>query len=315
MSAARKPKLRGGTLFTALLLLCVALYAGYQHYLSPNASPAVQTGVALRSFSDMPGLKVHFIDIGQGDAALLESDDGAFMLIDAGPRSGAQKLVDYCLLQGVETLDYVVFTHPHEDHIGGGKSVLENFEVRQVLLPDTVHTSTTFEHLLDTMEKVKKERHLRVLAPKQDETFLFGNAYFTVLSGAPPEGENLNNASIVLKVTYGDVSFLFTGDAEKAAERALLDAEEEVSAQILKAGHHGSRTSSSEEFLDEVSPTVAVISCAQDNDYGHPHKETLQRFRERGVTVCRTDRNGCVVVVTDGKDFEVFAEKDRTKAA
>ena len=237
---------------------------------------------------------VAFLDVGQGDSILIWSRDSA-ILIDGGDTNRGNVVLEYLRLAGVSRLDYVIATHPHRDHIGGLVTVLGRVEVGQVLMPDVVHTTTAFENLLAVIEN----NDIPVVIPGVGQGFRAGIIDFTVL-GPLPGHRNLNDASIVLRLVHGETSFLFTGDVEAAGERALMASGQDLSADVLKLGHHGSRTSSTAAFLDAVSPMAAVITAGAGNQFGHPHGEVLVRLYERGIMVYRTDLIGTVVMASDG---------------
>lgn len=244
------------------------------------------------------GLTVHFINVGQGDSILAESD-GRYLLVDAGENDQADTVVSYLQGQGVKTLDYVIGTHPHSDHIGGLDKVIDTFDVGKVILPPVEHTTKTFEDVLDAVVG----KGLKLTKPRVGDTYALGGASFTVIAPNKDYGSDLNNWSVGIRLDYGDNRFVMCGDAESGAEADILDNGIDISADVLKAGHHGSSTSTSEAFLDRVSPSVAVIQCGRDNSYGHPHKETLEKFRERGIQVYRNDQDGTVVAYCDGTDI------------
>ncbi len=238
-------------------------------------------------------LQVHFIDVGQADCALILQGDGA-MLIDAGNNNDGDLVVDYLRDLGVTSLTYAVGTHPHEDHIGGLDTVLRKIPVENLLMPRIQTDTKTFEDVLDAA----MDRGLSITAPRQNDTFSVGAAVVTALQCL--ETDDLNNASLIFRLDYGDVSFLFTGDAEAEAEEAVLGSRVPLNCDVLKVGHHGSSTSTTEAFLLAVSPDYAVISCGVGNDYGHPHRETVNALDAAGITTFRTDRLGTVVAATDG---------------
>lgn len=239
-------------------------------------------------------LTVHYLDVGQGDC-ILAACDGEYMLIDAGDNDQGTKIQNYLKKQGVTKLKYAVGTHPDADHIGGLDVILYKFDCGKVMMPDVSKDTATYRDVVDTM----KQRGYKNTVPKPGDSFKLGGAVCTVLS---PDGsyEDANNNSIVLKVEHGDNSFLFMGDAEEEAEADLLKSGADVEADVLKVGHHGSRSSSSQKFLKAVDPSYAVISCGEDNSYGHPHAETLNNLRAMGVDVFRSDEQGTIVAVSDG---------------
>ncbi len=242
-------------------------------------------------------LTVHFLDIGQGDATLIMCD-GEYMLIDAGDNDKGTAVQNYLTKQGVTKLKYVIGTHPDADHIGGLDVVLYKFECETVMMPDVANDTATYRDVIDTMDTKGYQNTL----PQVGDSYTLGSAEFTIL-GPRKIYDDTNNSSIVLRLTHGNNSFLFMGDAEEEAENDMLNGDIMVDADVLKAGHHGSRTASSKVFLQAVSPAYAVISCAEDNSYGHPHAETLNNLRAMGVQVFRTDEQGSIVVTSDGQEM------------
>ena len=240
------------------------------------------------------GLRIHFIDVGQADCILITAD-GEAMLIDAGNNADAETITAYLRTHGVSRLKYVVGTHPHEDHIGSLDTVIDTFAVDNVLMPKAQTNTQTFEDVLDSVAS----KGLTVSAPKAGDTFSLGTATLTTVSNCT-DTEELNNTSIMLRLAYGNTSFLFAGDAEEVAEQAALATGIPLQSDVLKVGHHGSSSSTSAKFLAAVSPDHAVISCGTGNDYGHPHTETLQALNDAGATVYRTDIAGTIVATSDG---------------
>lgn len=251
----------------------------------------------------------HFIDVGQGDAILVTTKSGN-MLIDSGDLSdeSRQSLTDYLTAANVKSFEYVVFTHTDADHIGSADYIVENYEVKKVIMPDYTATSQVYNRLINAIEKKKEDTKLILIGEDEEVceqsgyTFYLGSILNTVI--APTEDFNdPNEMSIVLKSTYGETSVMLTGDAEKESEEAILKTWKgsELKCDVLKVGHHGSTTSTTQEFLDAVSPKIAVISCGEGNKYGHPHDETLEKLEKAGVTVYRTDTQGTIVLKSDGK--------------
>lgn len=241
-----------------------------------------------------PGLTVHFIDVGQGDATLLEAD-GFFMLIDAGENEQGDKVVTYLHEQGVDQLEYVIGTHPHSDHIGGMDDVLINFPVGRAIFPPVSHDTRAFENLEAALEEAKVSVENAVPGTR----YVLGSAEFTILGPIRDYEDNLNNWSVALRVDYGETSFLFTGDAEQEAEMDLCASGFKLKADVLKLGHHGSSTSTTEEFLEAVSPDAVLISCGADNSYGSPSRKTMKKIEQ--MQVYRTDEQGNIVASSDGK--------------
>lgn len=267
----------------------------------PEKSNPEKTGSESKRDKDTPEeseLTVHFLDIGQGDAALIACD-GEYMLIDAGDNDKGTAVQNYLMKQGVTKLKYVIGTHPDADHIGGLDVILYKFECETVMMPDIVNDTATYRDVIDTMDA----KGYRNTLPQVGDSYTLGSAEFTILGPQKTYGDT-NNSSIVLRLTHGNNSFLFMGDAEEEAEADILKGDNMVDADVIKVGHHGSRTASSKVFLQAVSPLCAVISCAEDNSYGHPHAETLNNLRAMGVQVFRTDEQGTVVVTSDGQELK-----------
>lgn len=252
-------------------------------------------------------LRAHFIDVGQGDSILLETPS-ATVLIDGGPRSAGDTVVQYLVRRGIEHLDLVIGTHPHEDHIGGLIPVLQQFSVSTVIDAGVPHTTRTFDDYLSAIERAVESGGTDYQVPGGQRITL-GDLTLRIL-GPNEDLGSLNDNSVVARVDYGDISFLFTGDAEAAAEEHLLRIGADVDVDVLKVAHHGSRTSTSVPFLREATPSLAIIGVGADNRYGHPTEEVLSRLAEAGVEVFRTDRHGTVVVQTCGRDISVHTEFD-----
>jgi len=254
-----------------------------------DASPAPGGGVA-----------VHFIDVGQGDCELIEAQ-GRFLLIDGGERGCEDRVIKYLRQQGVEKLDYVVATHPHSDHMGGlAYGVLAAFPVGTVIAPrfsrENTPTTRTYEKFLDAVtELVASGTKAEYAQP--GKTYPLGDASFTILGPLKEDGKNYNNDSVIVRVEYQGRAALFMGDAEKKVETALIkEYGDALRSDLLKAGHHGSKTSSNEEFLFIAGPQDAVFSCGAGNSYGHPSPVVLERCKAYGIKVHRTDIDGNIVI-------------------
>lgn len=250
---------------------------------------------------------IHFFDVGQGDSEFIELPDGKTILIDGSTRSAGETVVTDIKNLGYETIDIVVATHPHEDHIGGLPDVIDAFDIGQMYVSNGVTTTKIFETLLDRIS----ENAIPVDVPAAGTILASGTGYeFTCVGPMGSEYDDLNNYSLVTRLDVGSSSFLFTGDCEALCEQEMIDAGMDLDVDILKAGHHGSSTSSSEAFLDAVSPEVTVISCGADNDYGHPHEETLEKLDAIGCDVLRTDLNGDITISTDGESGYYYSFAD-----
>lgn len=250
---------------------------------------------------------VHFIDVGQGDCILIKSG-GQSMLIDSGESGNAETVLEYIKKEQIEKLDYVVATHPHSDHIGSMSQIIKSISVDNVImtqLPEKlVPTTKTYKTLLETIKALQ----LNVIKAEFGNTYQLGGASVRIIS--PLEDyDDLNDTSIVLRADYKNNSFIFTGDAEKRAEENILKSGVDIDADVLKLGHHGSRSSTSEDFIKKVTPKLAVISCGEDNSYGHPHIEILDLLENYKTEHKRTDKNGNIVVTSNGSELKTLTER------
>lgn len=244
-------------------------------------------------------MRVHFIDVGQGDSILVQSPEGATMLIDGG--YGGSGTLAYLQAQGIQRIDVMVASHPHADHIGGLVEVLQSLPVGAVWTSGASHTTGTFEQFLDAIAEARVSYH----EARPGDTIECGSLAFVVVHSEARAPE-LNDTSLVLHLQHGQVSFLFTGDAEQASETAMLrEVAEQLPSTVLKVGHHGSSTSSSPAFLGAVRPQVAVYSAGRNNSYGHPHAETIRNLQAAGAQIYGTDKHGTVVIDTDGATYTV----------
>lgn len=252
------------------------------------------------------GLQVYFLDVGQGDSQLIRipGEGGYFnVLIDTGEYAYADGLTSYLQDLGITRLDALVCSHPHTDHMGCMARIVQRFEIGSLYMPqlpeDQTPTTRAYEKLLDAAA----DKDLRVIRLHEDALLESpAGAQFQVMSPRmDADWDGANNYSAVIRLVYGETSFLFTGDAESASEKIILQDGYGVGADVLKCGHHGSSTSTSKAFLQEVSPRWAIISCGADNDYGHPHRETMEKLAKQGATVYRTDEDGTVLARSDGK--------------
>lgn len=237
------------------------------------------------------------IDVGQGDATLIQCD-GHAMLIDTGDNSKGTAVQLYLTKQGIGKLDYLVLTHPDADHIGGADVIITKFDIDRIFMSDYVQDTKTYEDVLNALQYRNESWSM----PSAGNTYALGDADFTILAPLNTY-DNANDSSIALILTHGEKRFLFTGDCSENAEKDLAACRQNLSADVYQAGHHGSRYSSSQTFMDAVSPTYAVISCGKDNSYGHPSAEVLNRFRAMGIQVFRTDEQGSIVATSDGTDI------------
>ncbi len=259
------------------------------------------------SESDRYDMSVHFIDVGKADSIYIKCKDKN-ILIDAGEKNTYDLVNEYLRRQNVKVLDLVIATHPHTDHIGGMPKVIEEFQINKLLIPElkeeVIPTSTTYEKLLLAI----KNKNIAPESPIPGTSFNIGGLIFEVL--APnKQYDDVNNNSIVVKMTFKNTSFLFTGDAEKESENDMMNNNFNLKSDVLKVGHHGSKTSTSSAFLRKVNPKYAVI-CVGEDRYNLPKKITIDKLTKRNIKVFRTDCNGTVVFSTDGNKISVFTEKE-----
>ncbi len=247
-------------------------------------------------------LKVHYLDVGEADSIFIELPNGETMLIDAGEAQDEEKIADYIENLNYDTINYVIGTHPHADHIGGLAYIIKNFDVKNIYMPKVAANTKTYENLLKTI----KSKSLSITVAEKDKKIINTEnlkAYF--LAPENKKYDELNNYSAILKIVFQDKSFLFMGDSEAYVEKTLTD----VSADVIKVGHHGSNTSSSTSFIKKVNPEIAVISVGENNKYDHPDKDVIKAYEKLGTKIYRTDLNGNIVISTDGENLDVEVEK------
>lgn len=266
---------------------------------------AVKTEVTLDSHE----AEVHFIDVGQAECILIKTPEKN-VLIDAGEIGCENTVTNYLHTNGVFYIDLFIVTHPHSDHIGSAEHILKNFPVTEVAMPEVpdeyLPTTSLYENFLIAIKK----KNCAVSFIKAGSSFSLGDEItLDILSPLGDMGDNLNNYSAASKLTFGEVSFLFTGDIEKDAENSILSSGADISCTVYNAAHHGSSTSNTESFLLAANPRYAAISCGAKNDYGHPHKETINLFKKLGIKYFRTDYDGDIVFGTDGKNISVSTSK------
>jgi competence protein ComEC len=250
---------------------------------------------------------VHYIDVGKADAILIECEEH-FMLIDAATKAQSPVVLDYLRQRGVQKLDYVVATHPHEDHIGGMQDIFREFKIGLFIMPDCTHNTATYENMLDTL--LQKEIEIEIAAPGAE--FSLASADFMLLAPNGAEYADLNDYSVVLRMEYGETSFLFCGDAQKKSEAEMLRNGLLLQADVLKAGHHGSSTSSTFSFVQAVDPNAVVLTCDRDASTGGPHDGPLKTFQLLGAQVFRSDDEGCIVMISDGQQITAITESTNT---
>jgi len=276
-----------------VVLLCIFLLAGCTETLNEEK-------VSVTAGHEM---HVHFIDVGQGDSIFIESPNGKTMLVDGGVKGAGQNVVSYLKKLGVKKLDIVVATHPDADHIGGLIPVLNSIDIGQFYDSGKVHTSQTFEEMLTLIDT----KNIPYNVPKTGDNIAFDDDINVKVLNANENATDNNDASIVLKIAYGNVSFLLTADAGVSLEKEMM--QDDVKATILKAGHHGSNTSSSAEFIQAVHPEITILSYGEGNKYGHPHAEVVERLQAIGSKIYATAEAGTVIVSTDGVNYDVNSKE------
>lgn len=250
---------------------------------------------------------VHFIDVGQGSSTLLQSGSSG-ILIDAGEKEYGDEILKYLRSNGISTLEYVVATHPHTDHIGGLLTVLENFEVKNIIMPkltsQNAPTTKTYEKLLEIIAQKK----IKAIAASYGKEYSVGEISLKIL-GPVEQNKDLNNMSVICKAVVKTTSFMLIGDAETPEMKSVLSYKPDLSCDIMLMGHHGSRTSLQKSFLKQVDPNLAIISCGKNNSYGHPHEETLKYLKSSGIEFYRTDINGTIVIKCFDEGYKIIKAK------
>lgn len=289
-------------LWTASLLILL-LTAGA--IAAKSSSSNTDTEITAKDASDIERettaeaseLNIHFIDVGQGDSTLIICNNEA-MLIDAGNNAQGTKVQNYIQKQGVNKLKYVICTHPDADHIGGIDVILYKFDCETVFMTEEQRATDTYRDVTAAMNT----KGYTATMPIVGNTYPLGDAEFTII-GPAAIGDDSNNNSIAIVLSHGKNKFVFTGDAEESEEQEIINSGISIDADVYKTGHHGSKSSSSKELLDAVSPAYAVISCAADNAYGHPHAQTLNNLRAMGIAVFRTDEQGSIIATSNGTEI------------
>jgi competence protein ComEC len=287
-----------------LYLLAVVSLSGFLLNASPGADPApLPAGSPMKPFTPAGPqkandlLRVHFIDVGHGDACLIQTPGGHTILIDGGDSGVAGNVADYISKAGVKDIDLVIATHPHSDHVGALPDLLRRFPVNMVLDSGASHTSATYQRFLETIKANKK---IQYVIGRAGQAYDFDAVKIYILNPTEPLPDNLNNCSIVSRLVYDNISFLFAGDAEVEAERAIMRRSMNIRSTVLKVGHHGSSTSTCPSFVRAVSPKVAIISCRRKDSGNPPPAES--RFNRNWTKVYRTDIDGTIRVESNGKN-------------
>ncbi len=282
-------------LFIVFILFSAFIYVTYNE--------EVSNAIKLTN-QDLNGIKVSYLDVGQADSILIQVNNEA-MLIDAGNNNDGRGLVKYLKDRGINNFKYVVGTHAHEDHIGGMDDIIKKFKIENFYMPNNPTTTETFIEVLNALEAKK----VKFQTPKIGTRLQLGNSTIEVLS-IKDKLEDLNDTSIVLRLTYKNVSFLFTGDITQNIEKELLN--KNINSTVLQVSHHGSKYSNSANFLRKVNPKYAIISCGINNEYYHPHKVVLDKLEKLNTKIYRTDLDGTIVALSDGNNIEFKTIKTYT---
>lgn len=249
-------------------------------------------------------LEISYLDVGQADSILIRKNNNN-ILIDAGNNEDGEKLVHYFKDQKIEKFDYVIGTHAHEDHIGGMDDIIANFKINHFYMPNVITTTKTFEDILDNLDRY----NIKFETPKIDSTFEVDDLKFTVLS-ITDNKEELNDTSIVLKLTYKNTNYLFMGDASSKIENSILH--KDIKSNVIKVSHHGSSYSSSAKFIKKVDPDYAIISVGKNNSYNHPKSIVLKKFERLGTIIYRTDKQSTIKLTSDGENIKIETIKTDT---
>jgi competence protein ComEC len=323
MAASRKSSKKASMKISLplwIIIILLLLGTGYAAGIEAGYidEPAVIASEENNVTPNKADIEVHYIDVGQGDCELILAGDTS-VLIDAGETEYGEKVTEYLSSLNIKKLDYVIATHPHSDHIGGLPNVINSFEIGKILMPkitgDMTSTSKSYENLLNAIKSkglkaTAAKAGLKYTLPVSDEK----NAVIEFVAPVKESYDSLNNYSAVIRLVYGGTSFLFTGDAENEAEKDILADGADISADILKVGHHGSSSSSSKAFLEAVKPKLCIISVGAGNSYNHPNAKTIERLNIFTKQIYRTDLNGTVIVYSDGKAFTTKAERGTDNA-
>ena len=294
----KKQKLPKG--ISILLIIIAIFYSLYEKDIDKTFGlPVTETFKETENTLD-----ITYLDVGQADSILIQNE-GHNMLIDAGNNEDGPLLVQYFKEQNITKFDYLITTHPHEDHIGGMDDIINNFDIEKIYMPDVTTTTKTF---LDVLEAIEK-KNMTYDVPNINQNFTLGNTLFQVIYTGNDK-KNLNNSSIILKATFKNTSYLFTGDATSEVEKKILN--KDIQATVLKVGHHGSKYSTTTEFLNQVNPKYAIISVGKNNSYNHPNQVTINKLEKKNIEIHRTDQEGSIFLKSDGKTINITSKKTNT---
>lgn len=301
MKKRKKKKKNDLTKNSIVLILFILLTLFTMFWKTDQTENKVSSTLSTVISSDS-SLIIDYFDVGQGDCTLIRCGDEA-MLIDAGDNSKGTAVQRYLTEAGVTELKYCICSHPDSDHIGGMDVIITKFDVETVIMTEKENDTATYRDVISAIEY----RNVNVIHPQVGEVYSLGGAEF-MICGPTEDYDDTNNTSIVVYLYYGETAFLWNGDAGTKAESDMMDAGMVFSADVMMAGHHGSRTSTSREYLEMVDPKYIIISCGLDNEYGHPHKETLDLIEEKGIELYRTDIDGTIEIISTGNDIWISSK-------
>lgn len=299
----RKKRTYLSSVLSLILLVLITLFSIYKDNLKDKEITKKRQIEEVINIEDN-SFQITYLDVGQADSILIKDND-KYMLIDAGNNIDGKYLVDYFNSLNIQEFEAVIATHAHEDHIGGMDDIINNFNIKNFYMPDAITTTKTFEDLLDALE----EKQVTFVTPKVNTTYNLNSSNYTILH-TNSNSKNLNDTSIVLRLVYGNTKFLFMGDATSNIEKLLL--EKEIESTVLKVGHHGSKYSTSQKFLEKVNPEYAIISVGKNNNYNHPHQETINRLTARNIKIYRTDENKSITIKSDGEKISITTQNTNT---
>ena len=296
----KKQKLPKG--ISILLIIVAIFYSLYEKDIDQTFGLPVKE--TFKETENTNTLDITYLDVGQADAILIQNE-GHNMLIDAGNNEDGPLLVQYFKEQNMTKFDYLIATHPHEDHIGGMDDIIKNFDIEKIYMPNVTTTTKTFLDVLNAME----EKNMTFDVPNIGQNFALGHTLFQVMYTGSDK-KNLNNSSIILKANFKNTSYLFTGDATSEVEKKILS--KDIKATVLKVGHHGSKYSTTTEFLNKVNPKYAIISVGKNNSYNHPNQITIDKLTKKNIEIHRTDQEGSIFLKSDGKTINITSKQTNT---
>lgn len=290
-------KKKNKKILTVIIILLFIIFYNFKNFDFQISNSAKEENIPLNK-EITSDLKIHYFDVGQADSILIQNNN-TNMLIDAGNNADGQFLVDYLKNKlNITNIDIVVGTHPHEDHIGGLDDIIYNFDIKEVYLPEVIATTKTYEEVITAIEN----KNNSITVPEIGDKFTLGQANFEILFTGTDDND-FNAASIIIKMLYGSKSYLFTGDTTEKIEETILN--KNIDIDVLKVAHHGSRYSSSYEFIQKATPEYAIISVGEENSYNHPHQETINRIKKYTNNIYMTKDVGTILLISDGTNIDI----------